>query len=145
MAVRLVKGERISSMKKIWAGITIMGVMAGIIGLFIKVNWVPGKYAVKESDFSQYEPYILVQEVHYTGTGWVQTGNEKGVFLTDEYIDINLTNGNILPQMEICLAVPQGIYDRKGSGDMKKMAAIWERNRFTLLPSEICVPEVILP
>lgn len=71
MAVRLVKGERISSMKKIWAGITIMGVMAGIIGLFIKVNWVPGKYAVKESDFSQYEPYILVQEVHYTGTGWV--------------------------------------------------------------------------
>lgn len=113
-------------MKKIWAGITIMGVMAGIIGLFIKVNWVPGKYAVKESDFSQYEPYILVQEVHYTGTGWVQTGNEKGVFLTDEYIDINLTNGKILPQMEICLAVPQGIYDRKGSGDMKKMAAIWE-------------------
>lgn len=90
-----------SMKKKIWAGITIVGVMAGIIGLFIKVNWVPGKYAVKESDFSQYGPYILVQEVHYTGTGWVQTGSEKGIFSTDEYIDINLTNGNILPQMKM--------------------------------------------
>lgn len=68
-------------MKKIWTGVIVMAlVMAGLIGLFIKVNWVPGKYTVKESDFSQYEPYILVQEVHYTGTGWVQTGDENGRF-----------------------------------------------------------------
>ena len=89
-------------MKKTWTGIIISGIIiAGIIGIFIKVNWVPGKYAVKESDFNQYEPYILVQEVHYTGTGWVQTGDEKGYFLPNEYIDIDLINGNVLPQMEM--------------------------------------------
>lgn len=89
-------------MKKIWTGIIVaVLVMAGVIGLFIKVNWIPGKYAVKESDFSRYEPYILVKEVHYTGTGWVQTGNEGGYFLPEEYVDINLTNGNVLPQMEM--------------------------------------------
>lgn len=87
--------------KEIWTGIIAVGVMAGLIIMFIKVNWVPGKYAVKESEFSQYEPYILVQEVHYTGTGWVQAGNENGRFLPDEYVDINLTNGNRLPQMEM--------------------------------------------
>ena len=89
-------------MKKTWTGIIISGIIiAGIIGIFIKVNWVPGKYAVKESDFNQYEPYILVQEVHYTGTGWVQTGDEKGYFLPNEYVDIDLINGNVLPQMEM--------------------------------------------
>ena len=87
-------------MKKMWTGVIVIAlIMAGLIGLFIKVNWVPGKYAVKESDFNQYEPYILVQEVHYTGTGWVQTGDEKGRFLPDEYVDIDLTNGKVLPQM----------------------------------------------
>lgn len=35
-------------------------------------------YISKESDFENYEPYILVQKVHYTGTGWVQVGDEDG-------------------------------------------------------------------
>lgn len=50
-------------MKKIWTGIIAVAlIMAGTIGLFIKINWIPGKYAVKESDFSRYEPYILVKK-----------------------------------------------------------------------------------
>ena len=40
-----------------------------------------------------YESYILVQEAHYTGTGWMQVGNENGYFLPEAYADINLING----------------------------------------------------
>lgn len=71
------------------------------IALFIIVNRIPGKYAIKESDFKNFEPYILVQEVHYTGTGWVQAGNENGYFSPEAYIDIVLTNGSILLQIEM--------------------------------------------
>lgn len=76
-------------------------IMAGIMGIFIKANWIPGKYAVKEGDFDRYKPYILVQEVHYTGSGWVQTGDESGFFSQEEYADIDLVNGSVLPQMDI--------------------------------------------
>lgn len=76
-------------------------IMAGILGIFIKANWIPGKYAVKEGDFDRYKPYILVQEVHYTGSGWVQTGDESGFFPQEEYADIDLVNGSVLPQMDI--------------------------------------------
>lgn len=71
------------------------------IVLFTVVNWVPKKYAIKEKDFKNYKPFILVKEVHYTGTGWVQVGNESGYFLPEGYIDISLVNGTILPQMEM--------------------------------------------
>lgn len=43
----------------------------------------------------------MVQEVHYTGTGWVQVGNESGYFLPEAYADIRLVNGNILPDMSM--------------------------------------------
>ena len=37
----------------------------------ILTSWIhPVKYAVQEEDFSDYSEYILVREVHYTGTGW---------------------------------------------------------------------------
>lgn len=76
-------------------------ILAVMILAFIAINWIPGKYAVKEEDFKKYEPYILVQEVHYTGTGWVQVGDEGGYFLPEAYIDIGLVNGIILPQMDL--------------------------------------------
>lgn len=72
-----------------------------VIVLFIIVNRIPGKYAIKENDFKNYAPYILVQEVHYTGTCWVQVGNENGYFSSEEYIDINLINGTVLPQIRM--------------------------------------------
>jgi len=69
--------------------------------VFFVVNWIPGKYAIKENDFKNYESYILVQEAHYTGTGWMQIGNENGYFSPEAYADINLINRTILPQMEM--------------------------------------------
>lgn len=88
-------------MKKMQVGLIILILIMLVIGLFIKINWTPAKYAIKEDEFNNYNPYILVQEVHYTGTGWTQIGNENGYFLPEAYIDINLTNGAILPQMEV--------------------------------------------
>ena len=88
-------------MKKTRATIIILILVTLAIVSFITVNWIPGKYAIKENDFKNYEPYILVQEVHYTGTGWVQVGNENGSFSPEEYIDINIVNESILPQMEM--------------------------------------------
>lgn len=69
------------------------------VGLFMKSYWTPGKYAVKEEDFDRYKPYIIVQEVHYTGTGWVQSGDENGYFPSEAYRDIALLNGDLLPLM----------------------------------------------
>lgn len=89
-------------MKKIriaMAGMVL--ILAGAIAILIKIDQTPGKYAVKESDFNKYKPFILVQEVHYTGTGWAQTGDENGFFQPEEYADIDLVNGNVLPQMDL--------------------------------------------
>lgn len=88
-------------MKKARATIIVLILVILAIGSFITANWIPGKYAVKENVFKNYEPYILVREVHYTGTGWVQVGNENGSFSPEEYLDINIVNGSILPQMEM--------------------------------------------
>lgn len=89
-------------MKKIQTAITIF-IAATVLfgGLFFAANWIPGKYAIGEKDFADYKPYILVREVHYTGTGWVQTGDENGGFKPEEYVDVDIDNGNILPQMEM--------------------------------------------
>lgn len=88
-------------MKKVWAIIAVLTLIILAIASFIVVNWVPEKYAIKENEFDNYEPFILVKEVHYTGTGWVQVGNENGYFLPETYVDIDLVNGAILPQMEM--------------------------------------------
>lgn len=81
----------------VWIG-SIIGLLSG---WFIKTYWIPDKYAIKENEFSNYEPYILVQEVHYTGTGWVQVGDESGYFSSADYQDVYLTNGTVLPQMHM--------------------------------------------
>lgn len=84
-------------MKKKW--VIILMSITFVITLFIIMNWIPGEYAIKEKDFKNYAPFILVQEVHYTGTGWVQVGNENGYFSPEAYVDINIINGLVLPQM----------------------------------------------
>lgn len=81
--------------------IILIVIMILVSALFFKINWTPGKYALKESELTDYKPYILIKEVHYTGTGWVQTGDDTGYFLPEEYIDIDLRNGSVLPQMEM--------------------------------------------
>ena len=74
-------------MKKMRITIIVLILIILVVGLFVIVNWIPDKYAIKEDDFNNYESYILVQEVHYTGTGWIQIGNENGYFLPEAYID----------------------------------------------------------
>lgn len=87
-------------LKKVW--VIIAGfACALIIAFFIKANWIPEKYAVRISECKDYEPYILVQEAHHTGTGWVQVGDESGYFLAEAYKDIELTNGDVLPLMDM--------------------------------------------
>lgn len=88
-------------MKKMWASIIVLGFILLATVFFIVVNWIPEKYAIKENEFKNYAPFILVKEVHYTGTGWVQIGNENGYFSPETYVDINLVNGTILPHMEM--------------------------------------------
>lgn len=85
--------------KKVTA--VIAALFAVVIVLFAVANWVPGKYAIKADDLQDYGSYILVQEVHYTGTGWVQAGNEDGYFSPEAYVDIDLINGDILPLMRM--------------------------------------------
>lgn len=78
--------------------LALAGILFVTAGLFIKSYWSPGKYAVKE-DFDNFAPYIIVQEVHYTGTGWVLVGDESGYFSSEDYLDIDFVNGDILPLM----------------------------------------------
>lgn len=81
--------------------IIIIGIILVMLGLYIKAYWIPYKYAIKENEFSKYGSYVLLQEAHYTGTGWVQVGDENGYFSPDAYRDVYLTNGMILPQMSM--------------------------------------------
>lgn len=88
--------------KKMLIGLLIAITMIVLsVGAFLRANWIPGKYAIRESEFVDYGPFILVREVHYTGTGWVQTGDENGCYLPERFVDISLDNGNVLPQMEM--------------------------------------------
>ncbi len=86
--------------KIVWAAMALIALII-VTASFIKANWIPEKYAVKLGECKEYEPYILVQEAHYTGTGWVQVGDENGYFSTEAYVDVDLTNGDILPLMEM--------------------------------------------
>ena len=78
----------------------------------------PIKYAIKEDEFSQYSNYILVQEVHYTGTGWTMVGDETGYFPNGQVKDIVLS-GEKLPEAEmpdnyntfLCIVEYQGLVD----------------------------------
>ena len=67
-----------------------------LLSCFIYNYWIPVKYALLEEEFSEYNNYILVREVHYTGTGWTKVGDERGYFKEEEIIDIRILD-NPLP------------------------------------------------
>lgn len=81
------------------AAAAVIFIVLMLIFYWFPLYGIPGKAAIKESDFNAYEPYIIVQEVHYSGGIWVQAGDENGYFAEEDYIDIDLTNGSILPSM----------------------------------------------
>lgn len=80
--------------------IAILGIMIIIVGgiAFFLIFWGnPVKYALKEAEFNNYSDYILVKEVHYTGTGWIIAGDENGYFSDSSIVDIVL-EGEKLPE-----------------------------------------------
>ncbi len=80
--------------------IIIIGVIfsLGIIVISISVSWIhPVKYAIEEKEFENYAEYILVREVHYTGTGWSMIGDTDGYFSDSEIVDVIL-EGEELPE-----------------------------------------------
>lgn len=85
--------------KRILIVLSVTSVVLISAKLYTVFFWIPAKYAIKKGDFVHYEPYIIVQEVHYTGTFWAQVGDESGYFSSGAYLDIDLVNGDILPQM----------------------------------------------
>lgn len=74
-----------------------------MLGLFLlwlgcwTIYWGnPYKYALREEQFNKYNNYILIREVHYTGTGWTMIGDETGYFSESEIEEIWIT-GEKLP------------------------------------------------
>lgn len=63
------------------------------------IRWITGNYAKRFSvvikDFSDYSDYILVREVHYTGTGWSMIDDKGGYFPSE--VDVIL-EGEELPE-----------------------------------------------
>jgi hypothetical protein len=90
------------STKPIIVFVAVLVILAAIVFLFWRAYWIPAKYAIKEAQFSQFENYILVKEVHYTGTGWTQIGDEKGYFSKEDIKDVYLT-GEKLPETQMAL------------------------------------------
>lgn len=75
-----------------------------ILSKFIYYYWMPVKYAVKEERFHQYTDCILIEETHYTGTGWRQVGDESGYFSEEEIKDVHIT-GSCPPYSEMMQSV----------------------------------------
>lgn len=57
----------------------------------------PVKYAVRVEEFDDYSQFLLVREVHYTGTGWAVVGDSNGYFSDSRMEDVVLT-GEELPE-----------------------------------------------
>lgn len=73
--------------------IVLMGInILFVIGFMVfYVSWnIPVKGTIKEEEFENYNEFILIREVHYTGTGWNMIGNENGFFSKEDIKDIEL-------------------------------------------------------
>lgn len=88
--------------------------------VFFIWNNRPVVYAIKEDEFNHYSNYILVQEVHYTGTGWIMVGDETGYLPGEQTKDIVL-KGKRLPEAQfpenfntfLCVIEYQGLVDHE--------------------------------
>ena len=74
----------------------IMLIILIIAAIMILRYGIPGKHAVREKDVESYSDYIIVKEVHYTGTGWIKTSGAKQFHYDQGESDIELT-GNLPP------------------------------------------------
>lgn len=92
--------------RMLFAGLVLVGLVNSLLNivfvflvLWVIPHWIPGKFAVKEQDFADHAPYIIVQESYYIGTGWEQVGDESGYYPSEDYFDIDIVNYDVLPIM----------------------------------------------
>ncbi len=87
--------KRLTALSAMIAGLGFFAVTGALA--FSEAWSVPVKHAVKEDDFQKYGDFILVKEVHYTGTGWSIVGDENGYFMEDQIQDVMLVGEEQLP------------------------------------------------
>lgn len=83
--------------KHIKFAISLVIFAATVLTAFALYWAFPVKYAVREEAFDRYEQFLLVREVHYTGTGWGIVGDESGYFQENQIADVVL-EGEKLPE-----------------------------------------------
>lgn len=123
-----------------------------IIIKFLYHYWIPVKFAVKEEQFKKYENIILVKEVHYTGTGWTQIGDETGYFNEKEIKDIHMI-GNLPPTAKmmqnvnvfLCEVEYQGKLEFRPTGEVVDTYLITEWYPVYPVVRNSLVPELFLP
>lgn len=123
-----------------------------IIIKFLYHYWIPVKFAVKEEQFKKYENIILVKEVHYTGTGWTQIGDETGYFIDKEIKDIHII-GNLPPTAKmmqnvnifLCEAEYQGKLEFRPTGEVVDTYLITEWYPVYPVVRDSLIPKLFLP
>lgn len=123
-----------------------------IILKFLYHYWIPVKFAVKEEQFKKYENIILVKEVHYTGTGWTQIGDETGYFNDKEIKDIHII-GNLPPTAKmmqnvnifLCEVEYQGKLEFRPTGEVVDTYLITEWYPVYPVVRDSLIPKLFLP
>lgn len=123
-----------------------------IIIKFLYHYWIPVKFAVKEEQFKKYENIILVKEVHYTGTGWTQIGDETGYFNDKEIKDIHMI-GNLPPTAKmmqnvnifLCEVEYQGKLEFRPTGEVVDTYLITEWYPVYPVVRDSLIPKLFLP
>lgn len=123
-----------------------------IIIKFLYHYWIPVKFAVKEEQFKKYENIILVKEVHYTGTGWTQIGDETGYFNDKEIKDIHII-GNLPPTAKmmqnvnifLCEVEYQGKLEFRPTGEVVDTYLITEWYPVYPVVRDSLIPKLFLP
>lgn len=123
-----------------------------MISMYIYYYWIPVKFTVKEEQFKEYENMILVKEVHYTGTGWTQIGDEAGYFKDEAIKDIHII-GNCPPAAKmiqyvttfLCEAEYQGKLEFKPTGEVVDTYLITEWYPVYPVVRDSLIPRLFLP
>lgn len=147
----MIMKERDKKKRKIrWIMLVILLLL--MISMYIYYNWIPVKFAVKEELFKKYENMILVKEVHYTGTGWTQIGNETGYFNDKEIKDIHIIGNRppIAKMMQnvnifLCEVEYQGKLEFRPTGEVVDTYLITEWYPVYPVVRDSLIPKLFLP
>lgn len=131
----------------------LIGIILLLIFLrFLYYYWIPVKFSVKEDNFEEFENFILIREVHYTGTGWTQLGNENGYYKNEDIKDIHIV-GNLPPLSKmmqhvnifLCEVEYQGEMEFKPSKEIVDTYFVKEWYPVYPVVRDSLIPSVFLP